>query len=111
MNSRYGFSPMAGPSHSGLSHRDNRAALGLNPHAEEEDQDTYPQPHSWGPSRTSSPWPQQGSSAANQGYSQARTAEDLEGQNDDQLEGLSAKVKALKDVRLSSSVWTFGTRC
>lgn len=33
-------------------------------------------------------------------YANNRTAEDLEGQNDEHLEGLSAKVKMLKDVRL-----------
>ena len=34
-------------------------------------------------------------------YANNRTAEDLEGQNDEHLEGLSAKVKMLKNVRLS----------
>ena len=33
-------------------------------------------------------------------YANNRTAEDLEGQNDEHLEGLSAKVKMLKDVRI-----------
>lgn len=33
-------------------------------------------------------------------YGSQRTAEDLEGQNDEKLEGLSAKVKMLKDVSI-----------
>jgi blocked-early-in-transport protein 1 len=33
-----------------------------------------------------------------------RFADDLEGQNDEQLDGLSAKVKLLKDVRESRPV-------
>jgi hypothetical protein len=40
-------------------------------------------------------------------YSSARTAEELESQNDDALDGLSAKVKMLKDVR---SLWLGGSR-
>lgn len=35
----------------------------------------------------------------NERYAADRTAEDLEGQNDDALQGLSQKVKLLKNVR------------
>lgn len=104
MNARYGFNPKAGPSQSTLSHRENRAALGLQAAAADEDDtsagaSTY-QPYSWGPSASSS---RSNTPGINQAYSQARTAEDLEGQNDEQLEGLNAKVKMLKNVCPSSS--------
>jgi len=34
-------------------------------------------------------------------YSTRRTAEDLEGQNEEHIEGLSAKVKLLKDITIN----------
>lgn len=43
-----------------------------------------------------SPYPNQNGNAA---YGAQRMAEDLEEQNDERLEGLTAKVKLLKDVR------------
>ena len=46
-------------------------------------------------SRSPSPYARPGSSNS---YASQRQAEDLEGQNDEELEGLGAKVKLLKDV-------------
>lgn len=43
-----------------------------------------------------------------QGYAAQRTAEDIEGQNNDNLEGLSAKVRMLKDV--SERRWCSGSK-
>jgi blocked-early-in-transport protein 1 len=48
-------------------------------------------------SRSSSPFVRPSSS--NSAYASQRQAEDLEGQNDEELEGLGAKVKLLKNVR------------
>lgn len=42
-------------------------------------------------------------SSSNSQYASQRTAEDLESQNEEELEGLGAKVKLLKDVRGASS--------
>jgi len=36
-------------------------------------------------------------------FAATRFADDLEGQNDDAIEGLSTKIKVLKEVRRSSS--------
>lgn len=49
-------------------------------------------------SRSNSPYGRPSSS--NSQYASQRTAEDLESQNEEELEGLGAKVKMLKDVRL-----------
>ena len=37
-------------------------------------------------------------------YASQRQAEDLEGQNDEEIEGLGAKVKMLKDVKRPSTL-------
>jgi hypothetical protein len=66
----------------GLSHRENRAALFAS---------------SAPSSGRNSPLPMHYPKNL-QGYAATRTAEDLEGQNNEHLEGLSAKVKLLKDV-------------
>lgn len=42
------------------------------------------------------------------GYAANRTADDLEGQNAEHLEGLSAKVRMLKDV---SEAWQVAASC
>ncbi|KAG8969868.1 hypothetical protein FRC03_000114 [Tulasnella sp. 419] len=47
------------------------------------------------PSGRTSPYP-----GGVNGYGAQRTAEDLEGQNDERLEGLTAKVKLLKDITI-----------
>lgn len=51
------------------------------------------------PYRSASTNPYGSGHAGDAAYASQRTAEDLESQNEDQLEGLSAKVKMLKDVR------------
>lgn len=53
-----------------------------------------------GISRSNSPYGRPSSGASQ--YASQRTAEDLESQNEEELEGLGAKVKLLKDV----SFWT-----
>jgi len=40
-------------------------------------------------------------SSSNSAYASQRQAEDLEGQNDEELEGLGAKVKLLKDITIN----------
>jgi len=70
----------------GLAHRENRAAL-------------------FG-SSSSSPAPSSGRTSPFYDFktteqARQRSAEELESQNDEQLEGLSAKVKLLKDVTLA----------
>lgn len=50
-------------------------------------------------SRSNSPYGRPSSS--NSQYASQRTAEDLESQNEEELEGLGAKVKLLKDVYLA----------
>lgn len=85
------MSRYASPSASSLSHREpNRAAL-LGAHA---DEDRYGSANNSG---RASPSAFGGQGGAH--YAQARTAEDLESQNEEQLEGLSAKVALLKNVR------------
>lgn len=61
---------------SGLSHRENRSGSGR-----------------------ASPFDYDDSNATT--YASHRTAEELESQNDEEIEGLSAKVKMLKNVRPS----------
>lgn len=51
--------------------------------------------------KDSSALPTHYSYPAGKGYAANRTAEDLEGQNDEHLEGLSAKVKMLKNVTIT----------
>ncbi|KAI0252626.1 hypothetical protein BJV78DRAFT_1360703 [Lactifluus subvellereus] len=74
-------------------HRVSRAALGL---------DTGPSyaptpPHSG----RSSPYPgYNNASSDSTSFAGARFADDLEGQNDDAVEGLSAKVKMLKEITI-----------
>lgn len=71
---------------SGLSQRDTRAALlGTGPSS------------SSSRSRGSSPLPLHNPREM-QGYAANRTAEDLEGQNESHLEGLSAQVRMLKQI-------------
>jgi len=57
----------------------------------------------YGGSRSPSPFVRPGSAMSNGGggFSNARTAEDLESQNEEELEGLGAKVKMLKDISIS----------
>ncbi|ORY54486.1 hypothetical protein BCR35DRAFT_272175, partial [Leucosporidium creatinivorum] len=70
----------------GLSHRENRAALfGAST------------PSSSG---RNSPLPMHYPKSM-QGYAAQRTAEDLEGQNNENIEGLSAKVRLLKDITIN----------
>jgi blocked-early-in-transport protein 1 len=52
------------------------------------------------PDRQQGAEPSSGRSSPFGAFSNARTAEELESQNEDALEGLSAKVKILKDVRV-----------
>jgi len=53
-------------------------------------------------SRSPSPFVRPASSNSNAGgYLNTRTAEDLESQNEEELEGLGAKVKLLKDITIS----------
>ena len=74
-------------------HRVSRAALGLDSGS------TFAPtpPHSG----RSSPYPghYDGASSDTAAYPSTRFADDLEGQNDEAIEGLSAKVKMLKEVR------------
>ena len=75
-------------------HRVSRAALGLDT-----DSSFVPTPPHSG---RSSPYPglyNASSDTAAAAGSGARFADDLEGQNDEAIEGLSAKVKLLKEVR------------
>ena len=54
-------------------------------------------------SRSPSPFMRPSSSNShNSAYASQRQAEDLEGQNDEEIEGLGAKVKMLKDVSLNA---------
>ena len=55
-----------------------------------------------GTSRSPSPYGTRPGSSASQ-YASNRTAEDLESQNDEELDGLGAKVKMLKDVSVGLS--------
>ena len=54
-------------------------------------------------SRSPSPFGGARPASSNSQYASNRTAEDLESQNEEELEGLGAKVKMLKDVCISPS--------
>jgi hypothetical protein len=81
-------------------HRVSRAALGLDSGSS-----FAPTPPHSG---RSSPYPghYDGASSSDTGaaYATTRFADDLEGQNDEAIEGLSTKVKMLKEVRQSTTV-------
>lgn len=68
----------------GLSHRENRAALFASADPTK--------------SGRNSPLPMHYPKNMTSGYAATRQAEDLETQNNDNIEGLSAKVRMLKDV-------------
>lgn len=73
-------------------HRVSRAALGLDT-----DSSFAPTPPHSG---RSSPYPgHYNASSDTAAFAGSRFADDLEGQNDEAIEGLSAKVKMLKEVR------------
>ena len=85
---------------SSLSHRDpnrDRANLLGEAHVHGNASASSSYAGSASPYRSASPNPY--GHAGDGGYASQRTAEDLESQNEEQLEGLSAKVKMLKDVR------------
>ncbi|SCZ92667.1 BZ3500_MvSof-1268-A1-R1_Chr5-2g08085 [Microbotryum saponariae] len=78
---------MYGAERQGLSHRENRAALLAS---------SNPSSRSHSPLPTHYPKHLQGPYA-----NASRTADDLESQNEDNLQGLSAKVKLLKDITIN----------
>lgn len=90
LNARYGYNPTT------LSHRS-----ALIPQHDESENSRPVSRNGVASGRVSpNPYASTGGSA----YSNARTAEDLESQNDEALEGLSAKVKMLKDVCFTGSL-------
>lgn len=85
---RHGSCVRLGVPSSTLSHRG-----GLSSNGNSDDASGSPFSRSPGQSGRNSPYP-----PTNGSYGAQRFAEDLEGQNDERLEGLTAKVKLLKDV-------------